>query len=1061
VLLAASPSLAATTISGTTTTPVATATANNGNPDDVVISGSITVTGTTPAATLNSSNKLDINGGSANIKDVDNSTGVLIQGGNTGEFTNGGSVIVNESYAPTDVNSDGVADGPWAKGTGRYGVRIAGPGAFVGTITTNSGSSISVQGNNSFGLSIETPLQGDVIHGGTITTVGDNSIGLNETGGVSGQVKLTGGVSATGQGAVGASFSGDIAGRLSLYTSLSATGYHQTTRSSDPAVNAGLYTSGPNNDLYISGPALQVQANVGGGVLIAAPPPGTLSSDAATDADGDGVIDNVEGTGAISTFGPGPAAVIGAAGKSITLGEVVPGNAISGYGLVIEGTINGTGVFDKFTGQALQIGAPGGTVTINGGVNIPGSVTASSWLASATTLHVMSGVTFPELRVGGNVSAATTSTQADTATAISIDSGANVQALTVTGQITGAITGDLGSAVAVVDNAGQISTVLNEGVISTGISPTALGDVTHGTTTALDLSHNTTGVSLTQQTNPSPPPTTSTDSSGTVTRIAGTAVTPAIKGDVLLGSGSDAVNLLAGSINGKLDFAGGANNTFLIDNGSTYAGQMTASGVLGVNVANGSLEDDSATTISTSQLHLGSKALLTVSADPINNTSTFFNASGPVAIDSGAQIGLHLVSLLPTTAQLSYTIISSPSLTIAETDGQLAGETPYLYVTGFHADTNAGTVSVDIRRRTAEEAGLSKAQTAAFDPIYGALSLDADIQRAFLAQTTQEGLSGMINQMLPDHAGGVFRALDMATEQQGVAAAEPPVGQDQEGPTRAWTQEIVLDERKDPGEASGYKVLGFSAVGGLESVSARGDALGVKLGFVTSNINNPSIPSDNLLGLSQISAGVYYRGEWGGLHTDAQLGAGYIWVNNRREFLYSDDVGVVHRTATSGWNGYSFYGRLGAKYLAQFGNFFLEPGVHADYFRLHEGGYVESGGGQGFDLAVAGRTSDLMSVTSSVTAGVNLGSTGFRWRPQVEAGYRAVVSGSESSTTANFLGTNDPFTLYSEALRESSLIGRVGLHIYANYLDLLLDAGAQYNKDVTDVDVHLTARTVF
>ena len=92
---------------------------------------------------------------------------------------------------------------------------------------------------------------------------------------------------------------------------------------------------------------------------------------------------------------------------------------------------------------------------------------------------------------------------------------------------------------------------------------------------------------------------------------------------------------------------------------------------------------------------------------------------------------------------------------------------------------------------------------------------------------------------------------------------------------------------------------------------------------------------------------------------------------------------------------------------------------------------------------------------------MNLGSTGFRWRPQIEAGYRAVVSGSESSTTASFIGTSDPFTLYSEALRESSLIGRVGLHIYANYLDLLLDAGAQYNKDVTDVDVHLTARTVF
>jgi outer membrane autotransporter protein len=170
---------------------------------------------------------------------------------------------------------------------------------------------------------------------------------------------------------------------------------------------------------------------------------------------------------------------------------------------------------------------------------------------------------------------------------------------------------------------------------------------------------------------------------------------------------------------------------------------------------------------------------------------------------------------------------------------------------------------------------------------------------------------------------------------------------------------------------------------------------------------------------------------------------------------------VVHRTARGNWDGYSMSGRVGLDYLAEFGAFFLEPRVHADYFRLSESSYSETGGGEGFDLAVNGRTGDAFTVTGSVVAGMTWGSTGFHWRPEVEVGYRSVISGNAGTTTANFIGANEPFTLVSESIRQGSVIGRLGLHVYANYLDLLLDGGAQYNKDYTDIDVHLTARTVF
>jgi hypothetical protein len=143
------------------------------------------------------------------------------------------------------------------------------------------------------------------------------------------------------------------------------------------------------------------------------------------------------------------------------------------------------------------------------------------------------------------------------------------------------------------------------------------------------------------------------------------------------------------------------------------------------------------------------------------------------------------------------------------------------------------------------------------------------------------------------------------------------------------------------------------------------------------------------------------------------------------------------------------------------GAFFLEPEVHGDYFRLHQAGYSEHGGGTGFDMQVDPRNGDLLSVTGSVIAGMSFGTTGFRWRPQIEAGYRTVLSGTAGSTTTQFIGGSDPFTLAAETVRMNSAIGRIGFRVYSDYVDVLLDGGIAKSTDYTDIDVHLTARTVF
>ena len=302
VLACGAPAMAATTISGSQTTPVKTSTANNGGPDDVTITGSLTITAPV-AVTLDSNNALT-NSGTISIKDVDNSTGVLILGGHTGSFTNSGGITVSESYTPTDTNKDGVPDGNYAQGTGRYGLRVTGPTAFTGGVTLSPGGSITVQGNSSYGVSLEAPLQGDVLAGNLIAVTGGNTswtnpiatpppagqvFGISESGGVSGKVRITGGVTATGGGAVGVDVAGNIGGALSIYSPIVATGYRQTQRSTDPSLNALLQPS----DLLQSGSAVSVRADVAGGVFIGAQPVGTVATDTTTDADKDGIVDSL------------------------------------------------------------------------------------------------------------------------------------------------------------------------------------------------------------------------------------------------------------------------------------------------------------------------------------------------------------------------------------------------------------------------------------------------------------------------------------------------------------------------------------------------------------------------------------------------------------------------------------------------------------------------------------------------------------------------------------------------------------------------------------------------
>ena len=653
LLMLAGAASAQLSITTATSTPVATATAVSGGPGniDITSTGSIGVTSPGVAVTLNSNNTVS-NEGQIGFTDVDNATGILIQGGNTGSVTNTGQITITETYAPTDSNLDGLIDGNFASGGNRYGIVVSGGSPFSGGISETG--TITVHGNGSYGVSIGAPITGDfqmidaalatstaaaTITSGSISVLGDGDVGLYvaPTGGVGGNVRLSS-VSATGIGAQGVVINGAVGGGVEFAGAVSSTAYRTTTRSNNPTLSA-LYTAQELGFGGQNGAAVTIGGSVADGILVSAPPLVLSSTNA--DLDNNGVADSLQGTGQIASYGSAPALQIGVAGLTSNVGQGTS-QVATGYGLVIQGTVIGNGVFDQITSPnlpnpvsatALQIGAPAtpattaapalpaAVVTIAGGVHNTGGIEAQAYQADATAIHIYGGAATPTILNDSLISAEVTQIVTANsgagvvplnANAVVIESGANIGSIVNNGTIIANITGSGGvanSVGAIIDRSGSIASVLNTGTISASLTNSLITSPLQGSLTAIDLSQGAGPQSLTQSANPAFASVTAFNS--TVSYVIGAevsengivyealsasgvgvdpsttpsiwraigAVTPSISGSVYFGSGGTNLTVNAGTLVGNTIDLGSGVNTVTINGASTLvAGSLLDGG---------------------------------------------------------------------------------------------------------------------------------------------------------------------------------------------------------------------------------------------------------------------------------------------------------------------------------------------------------------------------------------------------------------------------------------------------------------------------------------------------
>lgn len=993
-LAAPAPALADTSVTTDTTTALSTSSAGN-----VTVSEDGSITLASGSGITVDSNATVSMAGTMEMGGASNTSAITVNSGTTSDVTvtEDGVITVLEDYVPDDDDSNSVADGAIASASNRYGIHVTGDAA--GTLL-NEGS-ITVEGLNSGGIVLDGDWTGSITSTGSISVIGDNSTGIS-TQGVDGDVTVEGSVTATGAGATGLSVNGDVTGTVTVQGSVAqAYSYYNDDGDSVLLSRAALRSGAA---------AVEITGNVDGGIYVAAPPADNDDND--DDEDNDGVDDDEEGTGSILAYGNGAALQVGGT-DDITIGGVT-GNAGT-YSIAIDGTVAGSAYYSNTDAYGLVIGGEGGDVTLTDGIGVTGTLRATTYDAAATALLVNEGSTVDHL----------------------YNSGLIVASISSPGE---------GSATAIRDLSGTLTSIENSGYI------TATGSSTD-TLTAIDLSANTTGVTINQylndtdaetraeyeEDNDEADPTVYASISGDILLGSGndtlTASTGTIKGDTSFGAGDDTFALsgdaaytgdiafgtgtatasLAGesSYAGTMDFAG-ESGTLTISDSALYSGQFANAGNLTVNVDGGTLIPDEATTVSFGTLNVGSGGTIGVYIDG-DESSTF--DVGTATFADGASVTATVTDLA--TAEGSYTVLTADSLNI---EGSLASslDLPFIYNGSVTSDANS--IYLDIERKTTAELGLSRSEASGWDAIYATAQNDDYVTQSLLDVTDSSTLRTQVSALLPDHAGGVFDAVT-----QGDRLAARHLSDDTTlfdiSDVGGWLEPVYWRSSKDATGTAGYKASGWGLSAGFERRTSLG-YFGVSYAWLQGSVKNNG--GTGKLDISQHDFGAFWRTGQGPLMAWARLGVSRIGIDSTRTFTGTIDDTDFSYSADGKWNGWLLSGLAGASYrFALSRRFSLKPKLELEQMWLKEDGYDETADSDAVALSVAGRTSKALTATPTVTAAYSLGPISPDWRPltfQLEAGRREVLAGNLGKTTAWFNGgdsydAGDAFTITPDSLK--------------------------------------------
>lgn len=699
-------------ISKSTTTPVSTSTVDAGAPDDITITDDGKIVADTEAGfiaiTIDSSNDVT-NDGTIKIEDSDSAIGIHINTDVTSTITHSGVIQLIEDYTREDVDGDDDDDGELAIGTNRLGILLDAGGTLTGDIILESGSTITVEGNDSGGILLNSILDGSFSDDATLSVIGSDAVGILFGDDVTGDILLSGSVSANGENAIGVSINGDVGGALTLESSIVATGFTSTSATNYVAPFYVDEDTDPvderldADDLYDSGPALAIGGSLANGFLINGDYDDFVSEEDEDDDTKDTIedFDENRSTGSVAIYGSAPAVLISPDWGVDPTSDLVIGTVVETVrdttdddddddttetlavfeyenGLINRGSISANGRNIGFDATALQItGSSDGlyNTIVTGGILNTGTIQASAYESDSVGVDLLSGAVIGSLENSGAISAYSATLTDNTAVALSIGEGVTLSELVNSGSITATVLGYSGQATAVLDISGDLQSITNSGSIIAQISDDGREDTELGIANALDLSSHTAseGVTLLQYQE-----TPVEDVNGDDEIDEDDVTTPKITGTILFGAGDDTFTILAGTVTGDTDFGSGAGTFDLSD--SEYTGDIRFSGdEATVSIANATLLGDMAFGDSLGMFTLSE------GAEYLGELSS--TAPGMDIVVSGSN--LRLTS--DTAAQISSLTVSNASVLEFEIDAQSGRTDAYLDVSG-EAVLGSGTI---------------------------------------------------------------------------------------------------------------------------------------------------------------------------------------------------------------------------------------------------------------------------------------------------------------------------------------------------------------------------------
>ena len=1028
------PALAATTVSTSTTTPLVTSSAG-----DVTVAsgGTITVTGQ-PAVKVDSNNGVTVaSGGTLTSSAGNNGGGILVNAGTTSTISNAGTISVVESYTVDPISGTSTASGPIANTTGRYGILVN--GAATGSLT-NSGT-IGVKGLGAVGIGVNGTYTGTITNTGTITVKGDNSVGISVQA-VTGDLVIGGSTAVVGQGAQGVIANGNIGGTLNIQGAVAQSATYTTDAGTTQSLSAASLRTGKA--------AFEVNGNVAGGIVVYSPcTVTTVSSVNSCTSTGSATT-----TGSIGSVGNSPALQIGGA-SNIVIGagaKSIDGNT---YSLAIDGTIAANATYSLTDAAGLVLGGRGGTVSLPGGIGVTGSITAQTVDSSATAVLINPGVTATSFTNSGAIRATVTQP------------------------------GGVSASYGVRDLSGTLTSFTNHGAIST------TGGATNN---AIDLSANTSGVTITQSLSAYQKAQQAAEQAKSTYSAATAVVYTSTTGDILTGSGNDTIAIQSGTVAGNAYLGGGTDTVALSGDGkwtgdlhfgtgtgaitmadkSVYTGALfladqpttltiggtaafNGSGITGgsqlaVVVNGGSFGASKAATLTVNSLTVNSGGSLNAYIDGTAGTSSLVQAN-TATFASGAKVSATISAL--TKAEGTYKILSAGTLVGSPSFSSSTTVLPVLFKGAISVQAN--DLYLTIARKTATDLGLTSAQAAGYNAIYANALNNSDLATSLLQVADAPTLQGQFNTLLPDHAGGVF---DFMT--RGSRLVTRHVTDDSSlynvSDVGGWLEPVYFKGSKYATGTAAWHSDGFGISGGLERKAGIGN-IGVSLSYIGGKVHDGTWED---VKVNTFEVGAFWRVSKGPIYAFAKVAADHVSAKSVRTFTGAINGFALNYVADGSWKGWGFTGNAGASYKLDLpGNFTLKPMAILEYASLNEKGYTETGSSV-IDLTVNSRNSHSMTAATTMTLGWSAGPSSHDDRPltfEVEGGRRNQLSGQLGATTAAFSGGN-AFTITPDALK-GGWLGEARVLTGGFDYTMQFAATAQQTLGKTDLGFHASLSMAF